>query len=293
VKIKLVVVDQMKDSSIQQEIRKLISPIISDLNVTSVGLFHTALLIGPWFIEWNDSALCIPRKCSSKSAFLTIDIGEIKSLESLEVVRDKLSDVIVYWNSNIEYATFGKKSSKSGNCQEFIESILSALNLNLNYEGAVGDFLQNIKKFGSSKLIFTMNDEFRKNFNIKEKSIEFKTHTQLDQFVKNLDHKDEYLESSYPDEYALLKSFDRAFWLKHHKITQDSLQLRKALDKPELLKVSPEELEDLKKKKSAQLEKLKEDGKFTRPYSESSGELSKHSCPFKDPIETKSFWLEK
>jgi hypothetical protein len=293
VKIKLVVVDQMKDSSIQQEIRKLISPIISDLNITSVGLFHTALLIGPWFIEWNDSSLCIPRKCLSRSAFLTIDIGEIKSLETLEAVRNKLSDVIVYWNSNIEYTTFGKNSSKSGNCQEFIESILSALNLNLHYEGAVGDFLQNIKKNGSSKLIFNMNDEFRKNFNIKEKSIEFKTHSQLDQFVKNLDHMDEYLESSFPDEYALLKSFDRAFWLKHQKITQDSLQLRKALNKPETLKVPFEELEDLKKKKSSELEKLKEDGNVTQPFMENDGDLSKHCCPFGDPIETKSFWFEK
>ena len=279
----------MKDSNFQQEVRKLISPIVSDFNMTKIGLFHTALLIGPWFIEWNDSGLCIPRKCLSRSAFLTIDIGDIKTMESLESVRDKISDVIVYWNTNVQYTSYGKAKKGQGNCQEFIESILHALNMNLQYDGAIGDFLQNMKNNGSSKLTFSMNKEFRKKFGISDQTIEFKTHSQLDEFVKKLDDKDLYFEDSHPNEYLLLKSFDRAFWLKHLKISKDSKRLFRM--------VTTDHIGDEKAKEKSmhQLEKLEKEGEITKPFIEdkktSSIDIDGHKCPFGDPIENKSFFL--
>eukprot|EP01080_Neovahlkampfia_damariscottae_P009489 gene9489-1695_t len=289
VKIKIIIVDQMKGSNFQQEMRKIISPIVSDLNITNIGLFHTALLIGPWLIEWNDSGLCIPRKCLSRSAFLTIDIGDIKTMENLESVRDKISDVIVYWNANVQYTSFGKSTKGQGNCQEFIESILHALNMNLQYDGAIGEFLQNMKKNGSSKLMFLMNKEFRKKFGITETSIEFKTHSQLDKFVKELDDKDVYFEDSYPDEYLLLKSFDRAFWLKHLKISKDAKRLFR------MVTTDLSGDEQRKQKSMNALEQLEKDGEITKPYIDdlksSNTDFEGHKCPFGDPIENKSFWL--
>ena len=64
---------------------------------------------------------------------------------------------------------------------------------------------------------FSMDQQFREDFEINEKVIVFKTHNELDLFVKSLLSKDPDFISSHRSEWVLLKSFDRALWLKHSK----------------------------------------------------------------------------
>lgn len=67
-----------------------------------------------------------------------------------------------------------------------------------------------------------MDNVFRDKFGIKEKSIEFKTHQELDTFVNKLmSHKTEKFKENYKGDYELLKSFDRAFWLRFFKFPND------------------------------------------------------------------------
>eukprot|EP01080_Neovahlkampfia_damariscottae_P010213 gene10213-2633_t len=300
VKIKIIVADQAYDSNFQTGLRKLISPIIDDFHLSSMGLFHTALLIGPWFIEWNDSAICIPRKCLSRSAFLTIDVGEIKTIETLESIRDKIADVIVYWNANVEYDSYGKSKKGYGNCQEFIESILHALNMNIEYTGVIGDFLQNMKRHGSSKLIFPINQQMKFDFCLREDEIEFTSHSQLDKFVHSIEEKSTVLfEETYPNEYLLLKSFDRAFWLKHQKSVEDYRKNQKtkilltAKQTTFSKKYTEKEYAEKIQKIDEKLLLLEKHAKVTKclvhEKEENSVDVKRHNCAFGNPFETKSF----
>jgi hypothetical protein len=295
-KIKIVFVDQMKNSNFQKGIRKIISPIVSDLNISTLGLFHTALLVGPWFIEWNDSALCIPRNCTSQAAFLTADIGEISTVESLESLRDEISNVIVHWNTNVGYSSIGKKKNE-GNCQNFIESILSALNLKLEFSGALGKFIESIKKNGNSNLTFPVSLEMKQRFGIEKDSIEFISHSELDHFFRDLQEKDLAFELKFRDEYKLLKSFDRAFWLKYLKLEKELTKHRKALKffenkkleskkKAEMINSAKQEIEAIQKSETLRLCRPS-----IRIETEYEGDCEMDDCPFGDPTETKSFWV--
>ena len=49
----------------------------------------------------------------------------------------------------------------------------------------------------------------------------FKSHKELDDFVNKLYEKNHSFAKSYPDHHMLLKSFDRAFWLRHFKANSE------------------------------------------------------------------------
>ena len=69
-------------------------------------MFHAALMIGPWLIEWNSSSLCIPRKCLSRAAILSADVqGSIASITDLDKAVNTIAKVIVYWNTHKSYKT--------------------------------------------------------------------------------------------------------------------------------------------------------------------------------------------
>jgi hypothetical protein len=266
-------------SNFQKEIRKLISPIITELNMSRMGMFHTALIIGPWYIEWNDSALCIPRKCTSKSAFLTADIGVMESKETVETIADKLANVIVDWNSRVSYTTIGAGKNQ-GNCQMFVESVLNSIDMKFNTSGSLGKFLEIIKKKGNTKLVLPLSDEVKKKLEITDDVIEFKTHTDLDQFLKNVLKKDLHFENR--DEAILLKAFDRAFWLKYLKCSKDLKENKKLLRLIEINKhFSQEEKEFRMKHLKEKIEKDEEIYKECVP-------LNEEDCPFGNPKNSNS-----
>jgi len=104
VKVKLVIAEICK-SNTQKAIRKMLSPILTTLDTNQqFGMFHSALIVGPWYLEWNNSSLCIPRRCYSSAAILAADL-EIKGTKKFPIneVIDKLSKIIVDWNVNKVY----------------------------------------------------------------------------------------------------------------------------------------------------------------------------------------------
>ena len=67
IKIKLIIVE-ISHTKKEQNIRKFLSPIATTLGKNpQFGMFHSALVVGPWYLEWNNSSLCIPRKCYSSA----------------------------------------------------------------------------------------------------------------------------------------------------------------------------------------------------------------------------------
>jgi hypothetical protein len=112
---------------------------------------------------------------------------------------------------------------KEANCQDFCSSLLEALNVKDDhlYEGALGLFLKRVREEGKSEMVFTMSDDFRETFKIKEKKVTFSSHKDLDAFVKSLMSNEMEFDLKYKSEWTLLKSFDRAFWLRYYKFKDD------------------------------------------------------------------------
>lgn len=219
IKIKLVVSEIMK-GSLKKNVRKLLSPIMANYDVLpQFGAFHTALIVGPWLIEWNNSSLCIPRKTMSTAALLTADVEDILiTRENIGNVVDKLADVIIEWNLNKEYVNVHNSNNhKSGNCQDFVEEVLHRLGIEPKFEGLLGQYLSEMRRHGKCEMVVKLDDKFKEKFKRNETDVYFETHKELDQFVNSLIDIDPEFNEHHKNEWILLKSFDRAFWLRHYK----------------------------------------------------------------------------
>jgi hypothetical protein len=111
--------------------RKIVSPLLNPLNfITSkYGVFHTALIVGPFYLDWNESELIIPKTImKSKRSFMTIDVAEIPIINGdMDEISQKLAEVVHEWNVFHRYALF--RSVRKGNCQDFIESVFDKLDI--------------------------------------------------------------------------------------------------------------------------------------------------------------------
>lgn len=215
VKVKLVVAEICK-SDAQKAIRKMLSPILTKIDhQQQFGMFHSALVVGPWYLEWNNSSLCIPRKCYSSAAMLAADLDFGGAGFEINDTIDKISKVIIDWNLNKTY------NQQSANCQQFVDDLCKALGVPINFEGPLGEYLNNLRSRGECELDFPITPDMRVNLDIKEAKKRFHTHQELDDFVKFLIGKEPMFMENYPMEWMLLKSFDRAFWLRHFKHPDD------------------------------------------------------------------------
>jgi hypothetical protein len=212
-RVKLVVVE-IHQNNTQRTFRKVLSPIMDAFDISpQFGLFHSALIVGPWYLEWNDSSLIVPRKCYSGAAVIAADI-EKQFTGSLQVkeVLDKMADVICHWNATYTY------SQKDRNCQAFVDDICAALNIELKFGGSLNEYLKQLRKNGRCALKFYLTPTLQKTLGMTESSVTFANHKELDKFVHTINEKDSmYLDITAPDDKVLLKSFDRAFWLRYFK----------------------------------------------------------------------------
>lgn len=211
IKVKLVVAE-IAHTEWQQTIRKFLSPLTESFGVSNAcGLFHTALIIGPFYIEWNSSSLCIPRRCYSSAALLAIDLKESQLVElDVDHTIDSLSKIICKWNTEKQYDRL------SCNCQHFIDEVLKVLGIELRFEKTMKEFIKKIRKEGECKIEWKISKEIKEKFSIKEDTKMFNTHSELDKFVNELMKIEPMFEEKYREDYFLLKSFDRAFWLNSY-----------------------------------------------------------------------------
>lgn len=230
INIKLVVTD-IFNSDVEKNIRSLVSPFLRKINkLPRYGMFHTAVIIGPWMIDWTDSSLIIPRRVMSKKALIVIDVGKIKSMDELDHCLDKVSSLIVKWNSEYKYSSKREDGCLSGNCQHFVDEILDCIGVDVNIEKITSDFIRRMCDNGYPEFKFEPNEKFRVKFGIKGIT-RFKTHEELDKFFNVLLYNGKCditaFENEYPGEYNLLKSFDNAFWLRYnyHKHKNDETNI--------------------------------------------------------------------
>jgi len=85
----------------------------------------------------------------------------------------------------------------------------------------MAEFLKQLREKGGCEMFFPMDADFREKFALKEKRMVFNTHEDLDKFVADLVAKEPDFETVHKAEWAMLKSFDRSFWLRHYKFDKD------------------------------------------------------------------------
>eukprot|EP00761_Pharyngomonas_kirbyi_P006787 gb/GECH01006795.1/.p1 GENE.gb/GECH01006795.1/~~gb/GECH01006795.1/.p1 ORF type:complete len:424 (+),score=111.40 gb/GECH01006795.1/:1-1272(+) len=268
VKVKLVIGEICK-SDMQKTIRKMLSPVLTTFDhQQQFGMFHSAVVIGPWYIEWNNSSLCIPRKCYSSAAIIAADMimpGKQNTVNLNDAI-ETLSEVITKWNVHYTY------DQSKNNCQTFVDEIASALGFDLSqFQGPLATFLTNLREKGQCDIQFPVNPEMREYFGIKESAVKFDSHKELDEFVLKLMEKEKMLETKYPDHWMLLKSFDRAFWLRHFRNPNNDgfKPLEKCIEGEENSDTDSDELSD-----------IDDDDSQTQ------------KCPFNDPNTTASLKKE-
>ncbi|KAL9648942.1 hypothetical protein ABK040_008322 [Willaertia magna] len=166
---------------------------------TQFGLFHAALTVGNWYLEFNDDSLINIRHISSTKAVFVIDLFTLTDQITVNEKIGELANFCCKWNGTVKY------DQKTNNCQDFVTTVLKEVfnfdlmsHLNTNAR----DFIENLIQWGRCDMKFKMNNG---------KTIEFKTHSELDQFCYNLENKDISLSAQ---DRMLLKAFDRAFWLR-------------------------------------------------------------------------------
>ncbi|KAL9649370.1 hypothetical protein ABK040_016197 [Willaertia magna] len=216
IKIKLIIAEICK-SDTQRALRKMLSPVLTKLDFQQqFGMFHSALVVGPWYLEWNNSSICIPRKCYSSAAMVAADL-EFKGMSTFDLNEtiDKISKVIIDWNVNKEY------SQRNANCQQFVDDLCKALGIPIQFDGVLGDYLNDLRSKGQCEIYFPVSDNMKEEFGIKESKVYFHTHEELDNFVKGLLEKQPLFAEEYNLDWNLLKSFDRAFWLRHFRHGDD------------------------------------------------------------------------
>lgn len=167
-------------------VKSLVSPFLCSINIPSLqfGWFHSALVLGPWYLEWNDSSLCIPRTCHSKFAVVCLDLGSDIGHGNVDETISNVSKVICKWNTTKSY------NSLSSNCQNFIEDVLACLNINLHQvfqkEGKINQLLQQIKNKGKGDFLYQISPELKKSLEITKDVLYFDDHQHLDLFLQRL-----------------------------------------------------------------------------------------------------------
>eukprot|EP00761_Pharyngomonas_kirbyi_P009561 gb/GECH01009578.1/.p1 GENE.gb/GECH01009578.1/~~gb/GECH01009578.1/.p1 ORF type:complete len:786 (+),score=150.84 gb/GECH01009578.1/:1-2358(+) len=187
VRIKLIITEILH-SSLSRNIRTAASSVANPVpQFPTWGMFHTALIVGPWYLEWTASAVCVPRLPRSRFPLLTTDMPAFTAPVSLAEVRHRLARLIVGWNTRRGYTNQtvrprpqrqrqrqrhdgigidgrGVPTETAANCQEFTEAILHTLGVDMQpmRNTALGDYLDEMRQHGMSRMRFKIVPRLQK-----------------------------------------------------------------------------------------------------------------------------------
>lgn len=259
-------------------------------------VFHTALMIGPLLFEWDENEVCLPKKSLAKEALMVTDLETTLPLKNLNENLTKLAETIVNWNVQKSFHLI-QKNGIFGNSQDFVDSLLESIGIkDINVPYAIHSFLSQIREKGNGELEFKPSTEFQRKFKVKKIS-QFSSHQELDEFTQRLLEIDVQLPKNHPDEFTLLKSFDRGFWMKHvlakKQIQKNSqkiidLQKEKFIKAVKGMHIDVENItKEIKQFEKDQKMFIQESLKFEPCFSKQES-----SCPFCDPRRTNSFFYQ-
>lgn len=261
-------------------------------------MFHVAVLIGNWLIEWNNSGICLPRKCASKSAVLSFGVESIGTLKNLNKVVDILAKTIVFWNSNRVYTTTIDNIKTQGDCQTFVDTLLHQLGVKVKFEGPMGEFISEMRAKGSSELKFKYSSEFKKKFGLNGKDLVFRNHKHLDGFVKGFLAKDPKFAQNHVHEYKYLRAIDKAYWIRFARIkevqassSRKLAKIQRGINEHSNMRVSDEQKSKYKQAMdvlTAEIEETMASYADVEPLSDLDNNVEVCQCPFEKEHAAKS-----
>lgn len=144
---------------------------------------------------------------------MALDVNSVLETADVDFVINKVSEVVTRWNVMREY------NKGANNCQGFIDDILVSLGIDplTKFSGQLGEYLKSMRLTGESRMMYKLSPDIRDKLELRDTSITFETHEELDQFLVALHEKYPEFLKDHPHDEMLLKSFDRAFWLKHYR----------------------------------------------------------------------------
>jgi len=205
--------EEYRKSCTHLTVKLIISQLIDEPNAitkavasfaTPFGAVHLALQIGPWIVDWSKREICQPKSFRALKA-KTICVLDLKSkLLMNEENLKKVCQVCTFWNTTMNYSCLSHKhetamKNKNGSCQAFVDDMLYNLGIQQWWkkDGIIAKYLAQVKAGSNPRNLF--------------KEYEFNSHGDLDAFwVAFYETKKNLID---PEEYELIRSIDRAFWL--------------------------------------------------------------------------------
>jgi hypothetical protein len=164
-KIRVEMIIFRKKTIIQKTIRSYFSPLIR--NFEEEGEINIGLIIGPYFLHWDETSICIPRRISGDVLRNVYDMYYQPDFLDIEVdvskTMTKLVKLICEWNIKYEY----DKNKK--NSYHFIETIMKELAIweflgDTSNDRPFYNFLREIKENGTiDGMKYFLNQSKNKN----------------------------------------------------------------------------------------------------------------------------------
>ena len=179
------------------------------------GLVHVGIQLGSWVVHWfNDSLVHITTTKATRPN-CAIDIGSLDLEDDSDVEKiQNMCSVITRYNIEMTYNNY------TNNCHKFTNEIIESLGFpTLEFKGQLGDYMRKLKR-GPVKAKLYMDP-------LTNETHDLSSHVVLDLYCRDLFERfngvDVFMDK-YPHDYALLKSWDRGYWLGHLKDKFQQLQ---------------------------------------------------------------------
>ncbi|KAL9649584.1 hypothetical protein ABK040_003261 [Willaertia magna] len=217
--VKLVVLPELDSLPSFTELSFPVIDKFQTLKEVSSVKFELALVIGPFLLYFDkETNLIIPKKTYGMAKDIIDQLPFLFVTKQKDIIIDKIAECVVKWNilychrgsgeenqGKAEFVNTDQRRYKFGNSLEFVDDFLKNY-LRIDYltfpiVSYIKTFIERLKCQSSSELIFDTNQQFLQRYEkcivpvMKERIsigdnsqmiITFKTHSELDDFIKAL-----------------------------------------------------------------------------------------------------------
>eukprot|EP01080_Neovahlkampfia_damariscottae_P012257 gene12257-5842_t len=183
--------------------------------------FIAAVIIGPFYLEFSENSLCVPKRISKTmyQLYETIPDFTVLKKKNFNEVVSKLSKFIADWNVNYQFVAHEPNfKKKEGNHCLFVEELLKLFKISLKYRGSLGTFMMEMREHGDSGASIYPTEyvvEFEKKFGFSFiPKIEY--HDEFDEQLITIFERETKFRSKYPHDFLVFQAIDLGFWIKHH-----------------------------------------------------------------------------
>jgi hypothetical protein len=225
IEVKLVIsemVHNRKSSGMSDSFQGTIEHVPSFLDwKAKFGRFKCGVIIGPWYLEFTDTSICVPKRINKAMNQIFQKIPRFTNIKNnLSEISKVLASIVVDWNVHYTYRGWQPNvKSKEGNCYSFLEQIFLAFKISLVFKGSMYTFMSELKDFGDAGASIFPTDYL----NVFESKFGFsyiqdiESHEILDDYISKIMDVEPNFEYEFPDDYLLFQAIDIAFWVRSLK----------------------------------------------------------------------------